>query len=77
MGRFSIPEFVSPFARDLIKSMLTTDPISRIKMKDVINHKWFQLIKPHMDNSAYISSLLVNFLCIPKFRILFLQKLHF
>ena len=40
--------------------MIHTDPILRIKMKDIINHRWFQTIKPHMDNDIHITSVIVR-----------------
>jgi 5'-AMP-activated protein kinase catalytic alpha subunit len=40
-GEFDIPEFVSPFARDLLKRMLTVDPARRYRLDEIRAHSWF------------------------------------
>ncbi|PGH17979.1 AUR protein kinase [Polytolypa hystricis UAMH7299] len=39
-GDMSIPNFVSPEARDLIKKLLVLDPEKRISLEDVQQHPW-------------------------------------
>lgn len=39
-GEFSVPGFVSPEARDLIKRLLVLDPEKRISLDDVQKHPW-------------------------------------
>ena len=40
-GDFTIPRFVSNDARDLLKKILTTDPLKRLKIVDIKTHVWF------------------------------------
>ena len=40
-GSFEIPEHVSKGAKDLLKSILKTDPQVRFTINDIKNHKWF------------------------------------
>merc|ERR1712187_198788 len=39
-GQYSIPDFVSPDARDLLQHMLQVDPKKRFKLEDVKAHRW-------------------------------------
>lgn len=41
-GSFKTPFFLSADCKNLIDGMLTLDPEKRIKMNDIINHKWLQ-----------------------------------
>ena len=43
-GQFSIPEILSPSCRDLIKSILNTDPNRRYNFKQIKEHKWYNAI---------------------------------
>jgi 5'-AMP-activated protein kinase catalytic alpha subunit len=40
-GDFTIPKFVSPDGKDLIKKILNTDPDTRYTESDIKKHKWF------------------------------------
>ncbi|KAF2437832.1 serine/threonine-protein kinase-like protein [Karstenula rhodostoma CBS 690.94] len=39
-GEYTVPHFVSPEARDLIKKLLVVDPEKRIALEDVERHPW-------------------------------------
>ncbi|XP_059668280.1 SNF1-related protein kinase catalytic subunit alpha KIN10-like isoform X2 [Cornus florida] len=41
-GIYSLPNHLSPGARDLIKRILVLDPISRLSIPEVRQHPWFQ-----------------------------------
>lgn len=41
-GSYKIPFFLSEDCKSLIDGMLTLDPDKRLKMNDIINHKWLQ-----------------------------------
>eukprot|EP01101_Sappina_pedata_P001407 TRINITY_DN11494_c0_g1_i1.p1 TRINITY_DN11494_c0_g1~~TRINITY_DN11494_c0_g1_i1.p1 ORF type:complete len:518 (+),score=160.23 TRINITY_DN11494_c0_g1_i1:96-1649(+) len=45
-GIYTIPDHVSPQARDLIKQMLVVDPLKRITITEIRNHPWFQKSLP-------------------------------
>ncbi|TPX39364.1 hypothetical protein SeLEV6574_g07267, partial [Synchytrium endobioticum] len=59
-GMYTIPDFVSPDARDLIKKMLVIDPAQRITIKGIMEHPWFtsQSFKPH--DQMYLKGALDN-----------------
>lgn len=40
-GVYTIPSHISSNARDLITRMLTVDPASRITLREVVAHPWF------------------------------------
>jgi carbon catabolite-derepressing protein kinase len=40
-GRFFLPNYVSRDLRDLINRMLQPNPIKRIKLKEIQQHRWF------------------------------------
>lgn len=42
-GEFTIPKFVSPEGKDMIKKILNTDPEERYTSKDIRKHKWFNI----------------------------------
>ena len=42
---YLIPGFISTLCKDFIRKILNTDPISRINIKDLKNHEWFNQIK--------------------------------
>jgi 5'-AMP-activated protein kinase catalytic alpha subunit len=48
-GDYTIPKFLSPEAKDLIKNILTTDPNKRYKIDDIRKHPWYQLYKPRKE----------------------------
>jgi 5'-AMP-activated protein kinase catalytic alpha subunit len=39
---YLIPGFISSQCKDLIKKILNTDPISRIRISEIRNHEWFK-----------------------------------
>ena len=43
-GDYTIPKFVSPESRELIQSILNTDPEKRFKISDIRKHAWFNQI---------------------------------
>ena len=46
MGEFTVPSFVSEDARDLIHSLLQTDPTVRFGLQDIKRHAWYRLAQP-------------------------------
>jgi len=38
-GVYHIPSFVPPEAQDLIRGMICTDPVKRLKLDDVLKHQ--------------------------------------
>lgn len=42
-GEFTIPKFVSSDGKDLIKSILNTEPDERFTASDIRDHKWFNI----------------------------------
>jgi len=48
-GDFSIPKFISSEGRDLLKSILTTDPNKRIAINEIRSHLWFNQTKLERD----------------------------
>ena len=54
-GKFKFPDYLSTDAKDLIKNLAQTDPLSRLSLNDVKDHPWFN-VKPcspfvRIDNS--------------------------
>lgn len=45
-GQFELPLHLSLKARDLLKRMLTVDPLSRITIAEIREHQWFSLHVP-------------------------------
>jgi len=43
-GDYQIPKFVSGEARELIQSILNTDPEKRFKVADIKRHTWFNQV---------------------------------
>ena len=43
-GIIDYPKFISPFAKDLLKKMLEINPMKRFTLKEILEHKWFNLI---------------------------------
>ena len=48
-GEFSIPNFVSNSASDLIKKILTTNPSRRYTIEDIKGHSWFSMYKGYVN----------------------------
>jgi serine/threonine protein kinase len=59
-GNYSIPNFLSDSAKDLLKNILNTDPEKRYTLKQIRSHAWFNRI-PVMINEG----LLVGVINIP------------
>ncbi|XP_071177063.1 serine/threonine-protein kinase SIK3-like isoform X2 [Mytilus edulis] len=53
-GKFRVPFFMSTECEQLIKQMLTVDPIKRITMEQIIKHKWTILAGEDNDFDALI-----------------------
>ena len=49
-GSYTIPEYISPELKDLIKSMMTVDPIQRIDVEHILRHPWM----PHPEGKIQI-----------------------
>ena len=45
---YTIPNYLSKDAKDLLNHILKIDPKERYNIKQIINHPWFNLVKPHM-----------------------------
>lgn len=41
LGKFEMPDYLEPQAKDLIWQMLSVDPERRLRMRDVMRHPWF------------------------------------
>jgi 5'-AMP-activated protein kinase catalytic alpha subunit len=59
-GKFTMPNFLSDNAKDLLKNILNTDPDKRYTLRQIRSHPWFNRI-PVMINEG----LLVNVINIP------------
>jgi len=46
-GEYSVPNFVSPLAQDLIHKILNTNPITRFDIDKIKNHEWFKINKDY------------------------------
>lgn len=53
-GDYKIPSSLSPYAKDLISSILTTDPKKRITIEKLKKHPWMRLSTPHLDRGILI-----------------------
>ena len=68
-GSYKTPFFLSADCKSLIESMLTLDPDRRIKMHEIINHRWLQCesdLSLIAGNSGYDINLSFNELTIFK-----------
>ena len=45
-GQYTLPEFLSRNAKDLIRKMLQTNPRKRITLNDIKGHSWFNIVSP-------------------------------
>ena len=59
-GKYNIPSYISPLARDLLEKILNKKCMNRYDIKQIKLHPWFNLIKPKMNKGINIS---LN--CIP------------
>ncbi|UZJ52773.1 hypothetical protein CBS101457_002093 [Exobasidium rhododendri] len=41
LGKFEMPDYLDPLAKDLIWKMLVIDPEQRLNMKEIMRHPWF------------------------------------
>ena len=48
-GVYHIPSFVPPEAQDLIRGMICTDPVKRLKLDDVLKHQVRNKGVPHKE----------------------------
>lgn len=39
-NEYAIPEFISEDASDILRRILTTDPVHRMKISEIKNHPW-------------------------------------
>lgn len=53
---YSIPSFLSRSCIDLINGMMIIDPTKRLTIKQIINHPWFNLVKPEMRPGLSLSN---------------------
>jgi len=51
---YSIPDFVSEECKDLIQSILNTDPVKRYTVEEIKAHSWYKQIKNVKDYSGII-----------------------
>lgn len=56
-GDYTIPKFVSPEGKDLIKNILTTDPAKRYTIEDIRRHPWFNQVKASREMHGIIVGL--------------------
>lgn len=45
-AQYTLPEFLSEEAKDMIGKIFQTDPVKRISIADIREHPWYQLNKP-------------------------------
>lgn len=53
-GEYHFPKFISNEAKDLLKRILTTDPDSRIEIKEIREHAWFNTLKEEIQPGILI-----------------------
>ena len=53
-GKFSIPSFVSDYAKDFIKCILVKDPAKRYTLNQIKSHPWFSLVTPKINEGLLI-----------------------
>jgi serine/threonine protein kinase len=51
-GRYSVPGFLSEPAKDIIKRILTTDPLKRFNIQQIREHAWFNIVSPSIINEG-------------------------
>jgi 5'-AMP-activated protein kinase, catalytic alpha subunit len=61
-GKFTIPNYISDSAKDLLKKILTTDPSKRYNINMIKSHAWYNLINPSYNTNE---GLLINLHVIP------------
>lgn len=58
-GKFAIPSFVSEPCKDLIKKILVTNPMKRVKISDIVKHPWFRMTNPGPTDGLIISQCII------------------
>ena len=48
-GKFEMKDDISADARDLIKKILTLDPVSRLNSQEILDHRWMKDVKDQME----------------------------
>ena len=61
-GKFLIPNYLSNEAKDLINNLLKVNPQERIKINEIKNHPWFNLINK---NNNYCKGIDINKTILP------------
>ena len=61
-GKFKTPNFLSDSAKDLLHRILNVDPKSRITIKEMKKHPWFNLVNPKLNMTE---GLLLNKVIVP------------
>ena len=44
-GKINIPEYINPWAKDLLIHMLDINPMTRYTLLDIKDHPWFNMSK--------------------------------
>lgn len=58
-GKFSVPGFISPQGKDLLKRILVTDPNKRITIKEIKKHPWFGVNTTTINQGIVISNSII------------------
>lgn len=58
-GKFAIPSFVSEPCKDLIKRILITNPLKRIKISEILKHPWLNMSNPQFFDGLIISKYVI------------------
>lgn len=53
-AQYTVPEFLTPECKDLIKRMLTPDPHSRISIEQILSHKWLNKTQSSEDDKGKV-----------------------
>jgi len=51
-GDFDLPDFLSSNAKDILKKIMNTDPETRYKIKDIMNHPWYSLARAEKNDEG-------------------------
>ena len=55
-GLFSLPSFLSPSCKDLLKKILVTDPKKRYGFEEIKHHSWFMSVNNVMGKNFFFNS---------------------
>ena len=61
-GNFETPDFISPYAVDLLHRILNVDPEKRYTIEQIKGHPWFNQINPKLNMSE---GLLIDYYIVP------------